>query len=85
MAAIKSVKSLYENLKAEWAKKEPNLDLCEDYLNKLKVNTQQFYKFQSPSLYSSLNIQFITWLGYVILVTFFISGWIDRIDISTNC
>lgn len=37
MAALKNVKSLYETLKAEWSKKDINLDLCEEILNHLKV------------------------------------------------
>ena len=37
MASLKNLKSLYENLKAEWSKKDINLDLCENLLNNLKV------------------------------------------------
>lgn len=35
--ALKETTGLYETLKAEWNKKNPNLNKCGDILSKLKV------------------------------------------------
>lgn len=35
--ALKETTGLYETLKAEWNKKNPNLNKCGDILTKLKV------------------------------------------------
>lgn len=36
-AALRETVGLYETLKAEWNKKNPNLNKCGDILSKLKV------------------------------------------------
>lgn len=46
--AFKETAGLYEILKTEWNKKNPNLNKCGEYLSKLKVMshfTVVFYKF----------------------------------------
>lgn len=37
--ALKETAGLYETLKAEWNKKNPNLNKCGDLLSKLKVKS----------------------------------------------
>lgn len=51
MAAVKDVVSLYQLLKAEWAKKPVNLEKCGDLLAKLKV---LYYVIQCRTYFSSV-------------------------------
>lgn len=39
-AGIRQVAAMYEQLKAEWNKKSPNLGKCGDVLGKLKVSIE---------------------------------------------
>ncbi|KAL0275494.1 UNVERIFIED_CONTAM: hypothetical protein PYX00_003324 [Menopon gallinae] len=55
MAALKNVISLYENLKTEWSKQEINLDLCENYLNQLKVGLTELMFL--PTTNASASVQ----------------------------
>lgn len=43
--ALKETTGLYETLKAEWNKKNPNLNKCGDILSKLKVRVPYGMRF----------------------------------------